>query len=123
MKYEDFTEEMRNEIINATKDSLSKLGIHTDVMLSSKTTRHNHEYIRIDTSDFQTTPVIYKSVSVFGEGYVVTCDDIAGAFDLYINLNYAFKYFKGGTNGVEIGQLRFRIFSDSMRIHFIGFTI
>ena len=62
MKYEDFTEEMRNEIINATKDSLSKLGIHTDVMLSSKTTRHNHEYIRIDTSDFQTTPVIYKSV-------------------------------------------------------------
>ena len=123
MKYEEFTEEMRNEIINATKNSLAKLGIHTEVMLSSKVTRHNHEYIRIDTSDFQTTPVIYKSVSVFGEGYVVPCDDIAGAFDLCINLDYAFKYFKGGANGVEIGQLRFRIFADSMKICFLGFTI
>lgn len=123
MKYEEFTEEMRNEIINATKNSLAKLGIHTDVKLSSKMTRHNHEYIRIDTSDFQTTPVIYKSVSVFGEGCVVPCDDIADAFDLCINLDYAFKYFKGGANGVEIGQLRFRIFSDSMKICFLGFTI
>ena len=123
MKYEEFTEEMRNEIINATKDSLSKLGIHTEVKLSARTTRNNHEYIRIDTSDFQTTPVIYKSVSVFGEGYVVPCNEIENAFDLYINLNYAFKYFKGGSNGVEIGQLRFRIFSDPMRIHFLGFTI
>ena len=123
MKYEDFTEEMRNEIINATKDSLSKLGIHTEVMLSARTTRHNHEYIRIDTEPFQTIPVIYKSVSVYGEGCVIPCDDIENAFDLCINLDYGFKYFKGGSNGVEIGQLRFRIFSDSMRIHFIGFTI
>jgi len=123
MKYEDFTEEMRNEIINATKDSLSKLGIHTQVRLSARMTRRNGEYIRIDTEPFQTTPVICKSVSVYGEGYVVPCDGIENAFDLYINLNYGFKYFKGGSNGVEIGQLRFRIFSDSMRISFIGFII
>lgn len=123
MKYEDFTEEMRIDIINATKDSLSKLGIHTQVRLSARMTRHNGEYIRIDTEPFQTTPVIYKSVSVYGEGYIVLCDEIENAFDLYINLNYGFKYFEGGSNGVEIGQLRFRIFSDSMRISFIGFII
>jgi len=123
MKYEDFTEEMRNEIINATKNSLSKLGIHTEVMLSAKMTGRNQEYIRIDTEPFQTIPVIYKSVFVYGGGYVVPCDRIENAFDLYINLNYGFKYFKGGSNGVEIGQLKFRIFSDSMRICFIGFTI
>ena len=123
MKYEDFTEEMRNEIINATKDSLSKLGIHMEVTLSARTTRNNHEYIRIDTNPFQTIPVIYKSVFVYGEGHVVKCDDIENAFDLYINLDYGFKYFKGGSNGVEIGQLRFRIFADSMRICFLGFII
>lgn len=123
MKYEDFTEEMRNEIINATKDSLSKLGIHTEVRLSARTTRHNQEYIRIDTEPFQTIPVIYKSVFVYGDGCVVPCDEIENAFDLCINLDYGFKYFKGGYNGVEIGRLRFRIFSDSMKICFIGFTI
>ena len=123
MKYEDFTEEMRNEIINATKDSLSKLGIHTEVRLSVRKGRYDHEFIRIDTNPFQTIPVIYKSVFVYGEGCVVPCEGIENAFDLYINLDYGFKYFKGGSNGVEIGQLRFRIFSDSMRIHFIGFTI
>jgi hypothetical protein len=114
---------MRNEIINATKNSLSKLGIHTEVNLSARMTRHNNEYIRIDTNPFQTTPVIYKSVFVFGESYVVPCDEIENSFDLFINLDYGFKYFKGGSNGVEIGQLRFRIFSDPMRIWFIGFTI
>ena len=123
MKYEDFTEEMRNEIINATKNSLLKLGIDTSVRITSKVTRSNNEFIRIDTDTFQTTPVIYKSVSVYGEGYVNPSCEIENGFDLCINLNYGFKYFKGGSNGVEIGQLRFRIFSDPMRICFIGFII
>lgn len=123
MKYEEFTDEMRNDIVNATRDSLAKLGIHVNVDISAKTTRRNNEYITIKTDTFQTTPVIYKSVFVYGSGWVVQTENAENVFDLNIELNYGFEYFNGGSNGVEIGELKFRIFKDTMTVYFRGFKI
>jgi len=122
MKYEQFTEEMRNEIVSAVKKSLLKLGINVDVSLSAETRRNGDERIEIETSTFQTTPVIYESIYVYGFGYIVKLVDTEHVHELNISLSYRFKYFDGGTNGVTIGTLKFRIFNEET-IRFIGFTI
>lgn len=126
----DFTKEMLDDIEEATKTSLAKLGIHVSgVVLNIGKSRNGELYTRLQTSEFQTTPVIYKSVRV--EGYGSLCDvesekiPAGGVYNLNIHLSYRFDYFKGGENGVDIGVLNFRVFEydDRRTIHFLGFTI
>lgn len=116
------TKEMRNEIVSAVKKSLLKLGINVDVSLSAETLKDGDARIIIETSTFQTMPVIYESVYVYGHGNIVKLEDAENVHELSILLSYRFKYFDGGTNGVTIGVLRFRIFDEEV-IRFIGFTI
>lgn len=113
---------MRNEIVSAAKKSLLKLGINVDVSLSAETLKNGDARIVIETSTFQTTPVIYESVYVYGYGNIVKLEDAKHVHELTILLSYRFNYFDGGTNGVSIGILRFRIFNEET-IRFIGFTI
>ena len=123
MKYEDFTEEMRQDIIDATKTSLLKLGIDVDVTLEAETCRSDRDYINIETSKFNTTPVIYKSIIINGGGYIVEVEGNPDLFDLFIPLSYRFEYFSGGSNGVDIGTLHLRIFKNAMRAINMGLRI
>lgn len=124
MKYEDFTEKMRQDIIDATKTSLLKLGIDVDVMLKAETIRSNRDCILyVETSKFNTTPVIYKSIFIFGFGYIAEVEGHSDIFDLFIPLSYRFGYFGGGYNGVYIGTLHFRIFDKTMRVENMGLKI
>lgn len=126
MGFKDLTEEMKGEIVLAIENALFKLGINTCVELYSETYSHSsNEYIKIRTGGFQTTPVIYKEVSIDGCGILA---EVKGAnnmnvYDLYLNLSYRFKYFNGGENGVDIGRVHFRVFFDTQRVGYCGFII
>lgn len=123
MKYEDLTLEMRKTITDATKTSLLRLGINVDVYLSSSERKSRYgDYVFINTSSFNTTPVIYKSCYVYGDGCFVQVKNAdTTCYDLNISINYGFTYFSGGTNGVSIGNLRFRVFED--KIIFFGMEL
>lgn len=120
MNVRDFTEEMRNEIVEAAKNSLMKLGIMADVaiILDDK-----HNRVEIDTASFNTTPVIYKSITVSGGARLSEVEDHDGVYDLNIHLDYWFKSFGGGSNGMSLGTLKFRVFENSGRVGFVGFFI
>lgn len=125
MRISDFTEEMRDDIIRCAKRSLLKLGINNvDVKLEVRKRSYDvDEYLHIETSDFNTTPVIYESIKIDGTGYLSTIIDHTDVYDLCIYLGYRFEYFSSGTNGVDIGTLKFRVFEKSKRIAFAGFII
>ena len=120
MNVRDFTEEMRSEIVEAAKNSLMKLGIMADVamILNEKKNR-----VKLETASFNTTPVIYKSITISGVAELVEFEDREGVYDLNFHLDYWFKYFGGGYNGVSLGELKFRVFEKSMRVAFLGFLI
>lgn len=127
MNYSEFTEKMKSYICGAVKTSLAKLGIFTEVKISSRLGRRGTEYIRVETTPFNTTPVIYKSIVVFGEGVVervnsveeedkhATSDD-GGVYTLNFNMQYSMEYFDGGYNGVNIGAIEFGIVDNTIFI-------
>ena len=124
MNLDDFTDDMRQEIVAAIKKSLFKLGIDVDVTLGRFHSRNDgQDYINFHTTTFNTTPVIYKSIEVGGAGRLFEVEDHPGIYDLKINADYRFVYFDGGTNGVHIGILSFRVFEENKRVLFLGFTI
>lgn len=123
MIYSDLTEEMRNDIVSAVKNSLLRLGINVDVTLSAKKIYDGREMIVIETSAFNTTPVIYEEVRVHGEGFIIKVEGHDDVFDLRFLLGYDFVYFGGGENGVDIGVMNFRIFAKTQRVAFIGLTL
>ena len=122
--FNDFTEEMCNDIKSAVKDCLLKLGVDVDVNISAETYSHrSEEYIVVETSEFNTTPVIYKSIYVRGSGTLQEVEGHEGVYDLYIPLGYYFKYFDGGSNGVSIGTMYFRVFAEGQRVAKVSFSI
>lgn len=123
MKYSEFTDDMLKEIIDAIKSKLLKLGINADVFVTSSVGRYGTEYIEVSTEKFNTTPVIYKYVTIGGKGSFWQSKDDDGVYNLDIPLDYWFKYFDGGTNGASIGIIQFRIFEKSQRVVCLGLTI
>ena len=126
----DFTKEMLDVIKEATTTSLAKLGIHIHgVVLNIGKSRSGELFVQLHTSEFQTTPVIYKSVRVDGYGSLSDSEDkiytADNVYNLNISLSYRFDYFNGGENGVDIGVLKFKVLEYNSRraLHFLGFTI
>lgn len=123
MKYSEFTDDMRQEMKDAIKAKLSKLGISANVEVSALTNRYGGEYVYIKTAEFNTTPVIYKTVYVDGSGCILPVEEHDNVFELRITFGYRFIYFNGGTNGVSIGTIIFRIFEKSQWCTCLGLTI
>lgn len=123
MKLCDFTEGMRCNIIAAAKRSLIMLGITADVHLSVEMGQDTYTWVAfLKTSNFNTTPVIYKNVCVEGKAILKEIG-IEGVYDLIFHLDYRFECFHGGHNGVYLGELSFRVFENREAVDFIGFTI
>lgn len=124
--YNDFTEEMRQKVVDATQKSLKKLGVNVDVKFYSQEIRGS-EHFRIESSPFNTYPVIYNAITVEGWGTLreMTDRDTEGFYHLEICLDYKFDYFSGASNGVELGKLSFRVIhrEDMQRVTFLGLHI
>lgn len=97
MELNEFSKEMLDSIKDAAKTSLLKLGVKVDFNVEIV-----DGHVEILSSEFNTTPVIYRAIRVGGCGLLI--DDT-----LNISLDYLFDYFNGGTNGVRLGYLKFRV--------------
>lgn len=107
MTYKDLTYESRMRIRSAVMQILLRMGIDVDITLYAKTIYDGRELVYFESEEFQTTPVIYRKVNVYGEGFLN--DEANGLCRLHLSLSYRFKYFGGGENGVDIVHLTFII--------------
>lgn len=124
MKYNDFTEELRNEIAETIKTQLLKKGIDVDITIKVRKDKNgNIECISAVSSTFQTTPVIYKEIKVSGSAKFVAVDGHEGVFDLDFYLDYRFEYFSKAYNGVKLGVIRLRYFEKDNSFMPVSFEI
>ena len=79
MEQKDFTEQMRNDIISAAKNSFLKLGINAEVTIEFKEDRSLR--VKLTTSKFNTTPVLYKSIYVYGNAELTPVDGHDGIYE------------------------------------------
>ena len=98
---------INRDIAEGIERVLSRLGIHTTVSVAEQKIYNGRYLVVVESDTFNTTPVIYKWVAVRGEGFITKEDDDDMA-KLTLSLDYHFKYFNGGENGVEIGNVVFR---------------
>lgn len=100
METKDITAKTIDYIERTIKTHLLRFGVNVDVFVKIG------KYIEMQTSEFQTFPVIFKTIWVSS---VTTLgkDDLG----YYINFPLSFKYqhFRGGSNGVDIGDIKFYI--------------
>lgn len=107
------------EISQAIQDSLVKMGINVEVRLETRKIK-GVKTLYVETSRYNTTPVLFRSIHLYGWGYVEGCD---GVHDIFVPLNFRYELFKGGENGAELGCAHFRLFDDTERIAYLGLTI
>lgn len=99
---------IRKDITESVERVLARLGIHTNVSIGEKKIYNGRYLVTVESETFNTTPVIYKWVLVRGSGFLTEDEEDERMAKLYLNLDYRFKYFEGGENGVDIGMAVFR---------------
>ena len=122
IRFNEFTDEMLQDIAVSAKEKLFKLGIDAKVNVGLQDGRDGVS-LYLETTTFGSMPVIYKSIKVYGYGIIEKYEDVDTISTLSIPLYYEFEYFSGGSNGVSLGSLEFYVYSKSKRIRCIGLTI
>lgn len=111
MKFSEITPKNVWLMEMAIKDMLAHIGINVDVTLSGKIIYDGCELVRMESTTFNTTPAIYRSIKVDGNTLIYEDDESESEttkrYNLRFHLDYRFDYWKGGENGVELGEVHF----------------
>lgn len=110
------------EISQAIQDSLMKMGINVEVRLETREIK-GVKTLYVETSGYNTTPVLFRSIHLYGWGYVEDVEGHEGVHDIFVPLHFRYELFNGGENGAELGCAHFRAFDDTERIAYLGLTI
>ena len=70
-----------------------------------------NEYIKIESSKFQTMPMMFKEIWIEGRVTVIDSED-EGKQEVSISLEYHWQSFRGGSNGTDIGYIYFEVEKD-----------
>ena len=62
--------------------------------------RAGSNYISFNTEEFQTTPVIFKSLVV--KNFNSWIKKVEGGYEVTIYVHYSYKHFGGGSNGCSL---------------------
>ena len=96
---------LSEKAVNTIKDLLQiellKRGILAPIKrIEEVEGRSGNRYISFETEEFQTTPVIFKSLKVDNFGSWITKGEKSLA--ITISVHYSYKHFGGGTNGCSL---------------------
>lgn len=101
------TVEMQEKIETSLKDVLLRLGLNVEIYLTQEKIWDGRQLVKVRSTAFNTTPVIYKAIEVRGDGFIRPMKDTEDRYELYLSLSYRFTYFNGSENGVDIGVAHF----------------
>ena len=124
MKFSELSTQNVLHIIECVKTLLKQMCINADITMEARTTRYGDEVVDVRSSEIMVIPAMFNNVHIEGTGYLTKDDNCKNCFDFNIFLNYRYDSFSGGSNGTEIGVIKFRIINDSfVDIRLIGMTL
>lgn len=96
---------LSEKVINIIKDLLQtellKRGILAPIKrIEEEDGRSGSRYISFNTEEFQTTPVIFKSLIV--ENFNSWIKKVEGGYEVTISVHYSYEHFGGGSNGCSL---------------------
>ena len=100
-----------------------RMGINAEFYINEMKIYDGRLLVTVKSTEFNTTPVIYDEIIVKGDGFLTKDERDDEVLNLYLGMDYSFKYFGGATNGVNIGVCHFVIFTKTKRVAFNGLTI
>ena len=110
---------LSEKAINTIKDLLQtellKRGILAPIKrIEEVELRSGDSYISFNTEEFQTTPVIFKSLMV--ENFNSWIRKIEGGYVVVINVHYSYEHFGGGSNGCLLFNFQCNVSEDGMYV-------
>ena len=113
IKFNEITAENVKLMELAFKDMLAHIGVNVDVKVFGNLIYNGNELVCMESTTFNTVPAMYRGIKVDGSTLIYE-DDGAGndtmkRYDLRFHLNYCLDYWKGGENGVELGEVHFMV--------------
>jgi hypothetical protein len=94
---------------------LLKRGILAPITkIEEEESRPGKTHISFETEEFQTTPVIFKSLKV--ENFNSWIEEVDGGFQIGIDVHYSYKHFGGGSNGCSLFKFRCMVSEDGMYV-------
>jgi len=119
MKIQDITTKQLTAIEQAMQTAVSRLGIHVTFKAEIRKAYNGEPFIYIESSEFQTFPVMFKSIKVNGEG---GAKEIPFGLQIAFHVCYSYDHFGGGHNGCDIGRAHFCVYGDNTT-YFNGLTL
>ena len=111
MKQAELRQEIKDYILSEVQVSVMRLGINAQLMFVTDKDYRGNEYIKIESSKFQTMPMMFKEIWIEGRVTVIDSED-EGKQEVSISLEYHWQSFRGGSNGTDIGYIYFEVEKD-----------
>ena len=110
---------LSEKAINTIKDLLQvellKRGILAPIKrIEEEEGRSGNRYISFNTEEFQTTPVIFKSLVV--ENFNSWIKKVEGGYVVTISVHYSYEHFDGGSNGCSLFNFQCNVSEDGMYV-------
>lgn len=124
------TENQLNSIKDILKDELTKRGFHVEINLVEAETRDKNK-LRLSSSKFQTTPVLFKELSLTDFGTEVSIrqhKDIFGGdkenevISIWLSVNVAYTHFDLGSNTSKLFDFTCVMFESNDRCFKVNFS-
>ena len=97
-----------NYIVKDINLSVARLGINTQLAVVEKKDYKGESYLAIESTSFQTMPMIFKRINLIGGIGVQDKGDDENII-VAVRLNYKYQTFYDGSNGHQLGQFKFEI--------------
>lgn len=95
------TEEQLNQLRELIQTELTKRAIHAKITLFELKEKTNSAIITMETEEFQTTPVMFKSIKVVSSGIIKFKyyeDNNTNYANVIMTINFLYRHFDGGFN-------------------------
>ena len=112
MKQNELNLNVLKYIVKDVNLSVTRLGINTQLTIVEDKDYKNEPYLAIDSIPFQTMPMIFKSIKLVGEIYISENKNNEEVFYVLVRLDYKYHTFDNGTNGHQLGKIRYEVDKD-----------
>ena len=98
-----------NYIVKDINLSVARLGINTQLSVVTDEDYAGREYLKVESTPFQTMPVLFRAINIEGSVYVHQSKTDEEIIEVIVALDYRYTFFNGGSNGHTLGNFKYEV--------------